>query len=107
MALWFASEREIICLDPTPFLAAVHHLIFHHNSIGMYHVFMGRFAYACSDIQDDLYSTSIQPLSIHEYTNWWNRATVTSGDYYWSYLDRRKENWSNRNQDLQLTTATR
>ncbi len=31
--MWFASEREIICLDPTPFLAAVHHLIFHHNPL--------------------------------------------------------------------------
>jgi hypothetical protein len=98
---WLNSNEDTFNLDPEPYHQDMRQLISQQNKIGWKQLFLGRFSWKWSDMQDDFYAARREPGKMKRLTG--QRWQTTMIGVLWDqwYLV-----WTLRNGDLHGATET-
>ena len=98
---WLHSDDERYTLDPMQHHHDMRQLIHQQNLIGWHQVFLGRFSWKWSDLQDDFYAVRREPGKMKRLTGQrWQTAIIGALWEQWYLV------WAIRNADLHGATET-
>ena len=97
---WLTQGDQFV-LSSDKFPHDVHRLIRHQNEVGRRHVFLGRFCFEWSHLQDEFYSRTLEPRGKNAWTG--TRWQVSIIGEMW---DQWRLFWNLRNQELHGATVS-
>ena len=99
---WLASSNNAFILDPTQFPIEMKKVILQQNQIGWNQLFLGRFCWRWSHLQDAYYAVQgVQEKNRHTGGQRWQTAII--GELVWT---QRTTVWAVRNNDVHGSDAT-